>query len=74
MTTNATVYYRDGQGKNAIIKYTGIQCIKAGAARDVLGEDDARGTGIPLNTALIQFIFDDGERATFDADKITVLF
>lgn len=74
MTVNGHVYFKGGDGKKADIRYKHITAIKAGTARQILGDDDARGNGLPLNAPLLQLVFDDGETATFDADNVTILF
>jgi hypothetical protein len=66
------VYYHNNDGKKDDIIYD-ADAIKAGPARDVLGVNDARGNGIPLNAPLIQIIMPDGGTATFNADNVTIL-
>jgi len=64
------VYFNNGAERVAY-DYNAV-AIHAGKARDVLGEADAVGNGIPLNKALIQIEIAGGETATFDADHIYI--
>lgn len=66
-------YHKDGTGKNEDITFNHVSFIRAGTARQVLEEDDARGNGLPLNAPVIQFIFDDGTTATYSADNVTMI-
>lgn len=72
--TACTVYFKDSDGKKAIIKYADVHGIKAGTAREILGEEDARGNGVPLNAPLIQILLPSNETATFNAENVTILF
>lgn len=72
--TSITLYYRGQDGKKSIIKYADVQGIRAGSALQILGEADARGNGIPVNAPLVQILLPGNETATYDADRITILF
>jgi len=75
--TKATVYYtrkENGRTIKSVIKYDHVTGMRAGTAAQVLGKADADGNGIPRNAPVIQFLFDDGNTATFNADNVTILF
>jgi len=68
-----TVYYHDKKsGSKGTFKYDAY-AIKCGTARQVIGEDDARGNGLPLNAPLVQIRMNDGGTATFDANNVTIM-
>ena len=67
-----TLYYKNNDGKNARVEYDAT-AIQAGPARDILGEDDARGNGLPMNAPLIMIRLADGGTATYNADNVTIL-
>ena len=68
-----TVYFKNSDGKNARVQYNDACGIQTGPARDILGEQDARGNGIPLNAPLIMIRLQDGNTATYNADNVTIL-
>lgn len=66
-----TVNYKN-QGKKAVLHYDAY-AITAGTARQELGEDDCIGNGINPNAPIITIHITGTEKATFDADHITIL-
>jgi hypothetical protein len=70
---NLSIYYKSNDGEKQVIKYNGVHAIQAGPARDILGEQNARGNGVPLNAPLIMLRLEDGNTATFNADNVTIL-
>lgn len=66
-----TVMYKN-DGKRAKLQYDAY-AITAGTARQELGEDDCHGNGINPNAPIVTIHISGTERATFDADHITIL-